>query len=88
MFSREFLEEEYWNKNKSPQDIAYENNTYPNNVRRHLLKYWSKLRDHSDAQKIVVKTKCHPTKGRERSEEEKKSIAEGLKNYYTELGNG
>lgn len=80
MFSRDFLQQEYWDNQKSPAQIADENNTYPNAVRRSLLKYWSRLRDHSAAQTIVVQ-KIHPTKGKKLSDKHKQMIIEGMKKH-------
>jgi hypothetical protein len=67
----------YKNK-KSVNEIARELNTYPNKIRRMLIKQGVKLRNWSEAQKIALANgnSIHPTKGKERSDETKIKISE------------
>ena len=77
--TREFLQKEYVENERSPYDIAESLGIYPNKVRRALQKHGIVLRDKSKAQSTALKTGRHehPTKGRKRSEEEKIRISEG-----------
>jgi len=65
---------------KGIKEIAEENNTYPNKVRRKLKKLGVPLRNNSEAQLIALnngKSK-HPTAGRKRRPDELLKIAEGM----------
>lgn len=69
-----------YKKNRSSYDIANELNTYPNKIRRVLIKHGYDLRDKSEAQKTALKTgrSKHPTLGRERTDKEKRSISKKM----------
>lgn len=75
-WSIEYLREEYSRKERSLDDIAKEWNTYPNKVRRALLKCNIPLRNKSDAQSAALKSgrHGHPTKGQHRPPEVKEKI--------------
>jgi very-short-patch-repair endonuclease len=77
----------YTKENKSTYDIAIEYNTYPNKIRRILIKNGIELKDKSEAQKNAIQTgkSIHPTLGRTRSQEERLNISRGIKQYWTEM---
>ena len=79
-----YLLEEYLNKQRSTYEIAKDQNTYPNLVRRALLSHGIKLRDKGTAQSIALESgrHAHPTKGRERTENEKRAISESKKRLH------
>lgn len=60
--------------------IAKELNTYPNKIRRILIKHGKEMRDRSEAQKNALKTGVaeHPTQGRKRSYKEKLKISKSM----------
>ena len=64
---------EYTKKEKSTHKIAEEMGTYPNKIRRILIKNGVILRDKSSAQSIAIDSgrHSHPTKGRRRTEDER-----------------
>lgn len=68
----------YENENKSTYEIADEFDTYPNKIRRILLKHGCELKDKSTAQKNALDRGIteHPTKGKKRSEKTKLKISE------------
>jgi very-short-patch-repair endonuclease len=72
--------DKYFKEFKSIATIAKEHSTYPNDIRRMLLKGGFSLRDKSQAQKMSLATGQHehPTKGKERSDEVKLKISKGL----------
>ncbi len=78
--TKKYYEVEFIEKERSPQDIATEWNTYPNKIRRELQKYGFKLRDKSEAQKIALQKgrHKHPTKGQHRPEHTKILISETM----------
>jgi very-short-patch-repair endonuclease len=81
-YNREF------NQNmRSLQDIADEWGTYPNKIKRELIKLGFKTRNHSEAQAIALKTgkHCHPTKGRQRPEDVKIKISEAMAESWDEI---
>lgn len=63
--TRDFLQREYWEQGKSPYQIAEEVGTYPNAVRRELLRHWASLRTKAEAQANALRTgrQTHPTAG-------------------------
>lgn len=77
----------YTKQNKSTYEIAEQLNTYPNKIRRILVKNGVELKDKSEAQKNAIKhgKAIHPTKGKTRSKEEKIKISSGIKNYWDNM---
>lgn len=63
----------YYNKENSLREIAEKYSTYPNKIKRLLIKNGYSLRDYSDAQKLALNSGKveHPTKGKPMSEESK-----------------
>ncbi len=78
--TKEFLIEEYVNKKRSFACIATELGTYSNKIRRAAINMGIEPRGKSDAQKIALKKgrHPHPTKGKQRTEEEKEKISESV----------
>lgn len=77
----------YTKQHKSTYEIAEELNTYPNRVRRILIKSGIQLKTKSEAQKNAIEngTALHPTSGKVRTKEEKLKISSGLKKYWEEM---
>lgn len=75
-----FLLQEYEQKKKSFSDIAKENNTYANKVRRDAIKFKINIRDKSEAQKNALNTGkiSHPTKGKKRPDHTKEKIGNAV----------
>ena len=61
----------------STHQIAKKYNTYPNKIRRILIKHGKKLKTKSEAQKSALASgkSVHPTEGRKRTEKEKLAIS-------------
>jgi very-short-patch-repair endonuclease len=78
--SEEYLRDAYEVKGKSTYEIALENNTYPNRIRRLLKKYRIRLKNKSEAQSSALKSgrHKHPTRGKKRSEDVKIKISESM----------
>lgn len=76
-----------YRKGESITSLAKKYNTYPNMIRRILIKHKEPIRSQSEAQKLALKTgrAKHPTEGKERSREEKLSIGIGVSKQYKEL---
>lgn len=66
-----------YDENASTHQIAKKYNTYPNRIRRILLKNGRVLRGKGEAQKAALESgiATHPTMGRERTDAEKMSIS-------------
>ena len=64
--NKEFIIDQYMNKNKSTYEIAQELKTYPNKIRRALKTLGVDLRDRSTAQTVAIASGRHehPTKGK------------------------
>jgi very-short-patch-repair endonuclease len=77
----------YTNQNKSTYEIAEHFETYPNKIRRVLIKNGVELKDKSEAQKNAIEhgKAIHPTKGKVRSQEEKIKISSGIKKYWSDM---
>lgn len=77
----------YVSENKSTYEIAQELNTYPNKIRRVLVKHQVQLKSKSEAQRNAIEngTAIHPTSGKKRSHTEKLSISKGLKKYWDSM---
>lgn len=77
----------YNNANQSTYEIAKQLNTYPNKIRRILLRHGYQLKDKSEAQKTALEKgrSSHPTAGKKRSNAEKIAISQSLVNYWEEM---
>lgn len=77
----------YKNQNKSTYEIAKEFDTYPNKIRRILIKNGCEMKDKSTAQKNALKqgVASHPTKGKKRSQETKLKISESQAKVWDNL---
>lgn len=80
--TKEILEIEYKDNQRSTTDIANEYGTNPKRISRLLKKFEIKTRSRSEAQKLVVKD-IHPTRGKQRSDEEKQAISKGGAKSWT-----
>ena len=78
---KELITQEYIINKKSFQNIAKENDTYPNKVRRDAQRLKIDIRSKSEAQANAISTGSHkhPTKGTKRSDDIKQKI--GLSIY-------
>jgi len=85
---KSYLLSEYVEKERSTYDIAAENLTYANLVRRALIHHGIEARDKSAAQKAALEAgrHTHPTEGRVRSPEERQRIGEGVSRARRENG--
>jgi very-short-patch-repair endonuclease len=77
----------YVEQNKSTYEIAESLKTYPNKIRRILVKSGVILKTKSEAQKNAIEqgTATHPTSGKIRSHQEKIKISSGLKKYWEDM---
>ena len=77
----------YNDKNQSTYEIAKQLDTYPNKIRRTLIKHGYELKDKSAAQKAALKSgrSSHPTAGKARTDAEKIAISQSLVNYWGEM---
>ena len=77
----------YQKDNKSTYQIAEELNTYPNKIRRVLIKHSVEIKDRSAAQKLALKKgrSKHPTDGTKRTEETKIKISSQLVKHWDDL---
>lgn len=77
----------YTKQHKSTYEIAEELKTYPNRIRRILIKNGVCLKTKSEAQKNAIEsgTAQHPTSGKIRTTQEKLKISSGLKKYWDEM---
>jgi very-short-patch-repair endonuclease len=76
-----------YNDGMSTYDIAEEYGTYPNRIRRLLVKAGVEMRDKSSAQKTAIESgrSIHPTKGRERTPQEKLKISTATVKHWQDL---
>lgn len=79
--------EMYTKRKMSTYEIAKELNTYPNKIRRLLIKHGVELNDKSTAQKLALEKGIAniPTKGKTRTREEKLKISQSLKNNWDNI---
>ncbi len=79
--------EMYNDQSKSTYEIAKSLDTYPNKIRRTLIKHGYKLKDKSQAQKNALKSgRCaHPTAGKKRTQDEKLRISEGMETHWEKM---
>lgn len=77
----------YTKENKSTYEIAEYMNTYPNKIRRILIKSGIELKNKSEAQKNAIESgkSLHPTKGKKRSYNDKIKISSGIKKYWNNM---
>lgn len=77
---KHIIQDLYENKSKSFAEIAEQYKTYANKIRRDAIKYEIKIRSKSEAQKIALDNGkvSHPTKGKNRTQEEKNKIGMGV----------
>lgn len=81
----DYLKENYEDKQRSTSSIAKEWKTYPNTVRRELIKQGFEIRDKSQAQKIHIEKNGAPMEGKTRTKEEKERISMGLQKFWDDL---
>lgn len=77
----------YQKQEKSTYQIAEELNTYPNKIRRVLIKHGVEIKNRSAAQKLALKKgrSKHPTDGTKRTEETKIKISSQLVKHWDDL---
>lgn len=77
----------YTKHHKSTYEIAEKFNTYPNRIRRILIKSGVELKNKSEAQRNAIQngTAKHPTDGKTRTKEEKLKISSGVKQYWEDM---
>jgi len=83
--TKKYLEQEYVHNGRSTGSIAKEFKTFPNTVRRALIKHGIELRTKSDAQKNFLETNEHPMCGKTRTDEERQKISEGIQEHFDGL---
>lgn len=86
---KNILISEYEKNNLSFREIANKYNTYANKIRRDAIKFKINIKDKSVAQQNALKlgkTK-HPTKGKNRSDETKDKIGNGVMKAWEDLDN-
>ncbi|TFH25945.1 hypothetical protein E4G67_00060 [Candidatus Bathyarchaeota archaeon] len=59
--------------------------TFANTIRRALIRHGIITRNKSAAQKVFLEANDHPMLGRERTEDERKKISEGIQNHWDGL---
>ncbi|MEN8846143.1 MAG: DUF559 domain-containing protein [Candidatus Arcticimaribacter sp.] len=76
-----------YGENFSTYSIAKELETYPKKIERILKKNGIKLRSKSEAQALAIESgrAKHPTKGKQRSDEEKRKISEGRAEQWRKM---
>jgi very-short-patch-repair endonuclease len=77
----------YIEQNKSTYEIAEHFKTYPNKIRRILIKQGIELKTKSEAQKNAIDrgVAIHPTSGKTRTAEEKLKISSSLQKYWDNM---
>lgn len=76
-----------YNNGKSTYEIAQMFQTYPNKIRRILMRHGIELKNRSEAQKNAIErgTSSIPTQGKKRTREEKINISKGLKRMWDNM---
>ena len=76
-----------YQENHSTYSIAKELGTYPKKIERILKKNGHKLRGKAEAQSLAIKSgrTKHPTKGKQRTDEEKLKISIGTEKHWREM---
>jgi very-short-patch-repair endonuclease len=74
----------YTEDDHSTYEIAKLLKTYPNKIRRVLIKHGHDLKDRSQAQKVALEKgrSSHPTEGKERTQAERLKISGSLVDYW------
>lgn len=80
-----YLAEEFSNKGRSTYEIAEQQNTYPNMVKRALIFHGIERRSKSQSQKIALEhgRAEHPTKGKQRSQNTRNKISDKLHQIWS-----
>lgn len=86
--SKEWLEKEFTENQRSAFDIAKELGCFPTQVRRWIKKYGIEGRNRSEARKLHIEQFGHHMEGKVRTEEEKKAISLGLQASWEEMSEG
>jgi len=76
-----------YNNGKSTYQIAKHLNTYPNKIRRILMKHGVELKTRSEAQKNAMEHGLSdiPTRGKKRTKDEKIKISQGMKKAWQDM---
>lgn len=82
-----YITKQYTEKMRSIGDIADELKTYPNKIRRILMREGITLRDKSEAQKLALENgnAVHPTKGKKMSDATKLKVSEKAAEVWKNL---
>ena len=77
----------YTEQNLSTYQIAKKLETYPNKIRRILIKHGVEIKNKSEAQKNALETGSAsiPTEGRERTPEERILIGKAMKKHWSDM---
>lgn len=83
----EYIQHQYVNNDRSTYDLADELSTYPNRIKRDLIKMGVRIKTRSEAQKesLASGRRIHPTKGKVRDEETKLKISASLATVYENM---
>ena len=76
-----------YNSGESTYQIAKHYKTYPNKIRRLLVKHGVEIKNRSEAQKNALEqgVSKHPTKGKKRTEKERLAISSTMTKHYSEM---
>jgi very-short-patch-repair endonuclease len=76
-----------YDEGKSTYQIAKDLNTYPNKIRRILMKHGIELKTRSEAQRNAIEKGVTnvPTKGKKRTKDEKIKISQGMKEAWKNM---
>lgn len=76
-----------YDEGKSTYQIAKDLNTYPNKIRRILMKHGIELKTRSEAQRNAIEqgVTSVPTKGKKRTRDEKIKISQGMKEAWENM---
>ena len=87
MWSKEWLHEQYEVKQKSMNEIAFEQKTYVNKIKRLLIKHGFHIRDFSEAQKNALASgkAIHPTKDKKRDSKTKEKISKSVADAHRRM---
>lgn len=82
-----YVLEQYFEKNRSVDELAEELGTYPNKISRAIKKAGKKLRTKSESQKIALSNgrTSHPTEGKKRSKDTKEKMSKSLMKNWEEM---